>query len=113
MSDILDLDALVPPSRYIKLNGKQYECKPLTIRQLVEIAHIEKKLAEITSEDEIIPIIREALKPFIPAIENEEVDFTIPQFRAIIQFAQTSAIPEKATEAREYDPKKKVASAEE
>jgi hypothetical protein len=107
MSDILDLDAIVPPVKEIKLKGKIIKCYPLTIRQLIKLAKLEKELMQVKSEDEIIPLIKNALKPFIPEIKNNDLDFTIDQLKEIIRFAQSASVPEKATEAKEYQPKKK------
>jgi hypothetical protein len=107
LTDILDLDALVPPVKEIKIKGKLIKCYPLTIRQLVTLAKLENKLINVKTEDEIIPLIKEALKPFIPEIENDEIDFTIQQLREIVRFAQSASIPQEATQAKEFDPKKK------
>ena len=114
MSDIFDLDALVPPSKHIKVRGKMLECKPLTIRQTITLIKLEQKMLGIQNVDEIMPLIKEALGPCVPAIlEDETVDFTIYELRQIIRFAQKISIPEVAPETQPYtDPKKKVISQE-
>lgn len=110
MSDILDLDALAPQPRTIKFNGKTYKCYPLTIGQLVGIARLEEKLTKIKSLDEIEGLVKEALVPFIPELKDENLDFTIDQMRAIIEFAQVSQVPQEAEQAKQFTPKKKVSS---
>lgn len=107
MPDILDLDALAPQPRTIKFNGKNYKCLPLTIGQLVGIARLEERLTKIESLDEIEEIVKEALVPFIPELKDLKLDFTIEQMRAIIEFAQTSQVPQEAKQAQEFTPAKK------
>lgn len=116
MPDILDLQALVPEPKKIKLhNGKLIDCFPLTIRQLVKVAKLEKQLTEVQTEDEIIELMVDALGPFIPAIKDDpEVDFTIAELWKIVRFAQDISVQEVSKETKEYapesDPKKKVGS---
>lgn len=115
MSDILDLDALMPPSRQVKINGKLYECKPLTIRQLINVTRLEQELTKIETAEEIMPIIKKAFTPFMPQIaEDENIDFTVSQMKELIKFAQTISTAEPESEAKKYDdPKKKIPSVEE
>lgn len=107
--DILDLDALVPSSKHIKINGELHEVKPLTVQQLIKVVKLEDKLLNITNEEEILPLIKEALGPICPAIMEDKFEFTIPQLKAIMAFAQkTSANLDQEPETQKYeDPKKK------
>lgn len=115
MSDILDLDALAPPDKQIKVRGKMLICKPLTIRNLISVVKLEDELKGIEKVDDILPLIKSRLSPFIPQIETDDtLDFTILEIRRIILFAQSISIPEPTGPVKEYvDPKKKVSSPEE
>lgn len=111
-TDVLDLDLLIPPVKKIRIKGKDYDCHPLTIRQLIGIVGLKNKLAEVEDENELDKIIRSAIGPFIPAYESGEIDLTLEQLDAIIKYAQAVSIPEAATEARKYDTEKKIPSPE-
>lgn len=113
--EILDLDALLPPPRKIRLQGKILEVKPLTIRQLIYIVKLEQRLAEVNNEDELMEEVRKALVPFIPALaEDETIDFTAGQMRELIKFAQKISVEvADDKETKVYaEPKKKVDSQE-
>lgn len=113
MIDTLDLDALSPINKAIKLNGVSYECNPITIQQLINLGRLEENLSKINSLDEIMPMVLEAISPFIPSFKTEKIDITIQQLRAIIVFAQKSSVPDLASEAKQYAPKKKDDSVKE
>ena len=110
-NNILDLDAVAPAPRLIKVRGKTLQCNPLTIRQIVQIANLETKLKNAKTADEILPAILEVLSGFIPAIKDDStIDFTIEEMWHIIRFAQNFSLPTQATDAKQYDTKKKVTS---
>jgi hypothetical protein len=111
MVDTLDLDALLPESKKLILKGKSYEVLPLTIEQLIIFAKLEEKLKKVKVADEIKSIIFDALKPVIPELEN--LNFTINQLLKIVEFAQSSSLPAENKTVKDYDPKKKINSAEE
>jgi hypothetical protein len=115
--DILDLNSLSPIPKIISLNGKKYECLPLTLQQLIDLVRFEQALREIRSMDELEKISTEALAAFIPAIKEEGLIFTLEQLFSIIEFAQKTATPRETEEgakvAKEYSPKKKESSPKE
>ena len=114
IKDILDLDALIPRSKYIKIHGKEIECFPLTLGQLIKVARLEYDLSKLSDPDEIEQKIKDALSPFIPAIKEDlELNFTLEQLAAIAKFAQEGIVPENAEMAKEYTTKKKVNSPKE
>jgi hypothetical protein len=110
-SEILDLDALSPIPKYISLNGKKYECKPLTLQQLIDLIRFEEALKKVSSMDELEKISKDALAAFIPAVKEEGLFFSLEQLFAIIEFAQKTSTPSETEEgakvAKEYAPKKK------
>lgn len=114
MTDLLDLDALAPPDKKIKVRGKILTCKPLTIRQMINVVRLEERLKNTDDAEQIIPIIKEVLSPFMPDVAKDDtIDFTVMELRQIIKFAQEVSVPDVRQETvKEYDPKKKVVSPE-
>jgi hypothetical protein len=109
--DILDLDALLPPPKKVKIGGKIIEVLPLTIRQLVSVAKLEERLKQVNNEDEIMAVIRETLSPFIPALkEDQTIDFTIAQMKRLVEFAQEVSAPEPDAPSKQYTVEKKISS---
>lgn len=111
---IEDLDKLVPPPRKIKINGKIIECYPLSVTQLITVAKLQERLMEVKTEDEIMPLIRQALGPVIPALNDEDFVLHFTQMNRLIAFAQEISTALPKNENKEYtDPKKKENLAEE
>lgn len=112
MSELLDLDALLPEPKKIKINGKIIECHPPTIRQLLAI----QKAADASTganvdPQEAVERLEEALSAIVPAIkEDKSIDFTLNQFYSLIKFLQEDAIPDAAKEAKSYPVQKKTDS---
>lgn len=116
MNDILDLDALLPPDRQVKINKKLYTVKPLTIAQLITVTKLNTRLSQVKSEDEIYPLIKEGLSPFIPEFAQDDniLNVTVEQLKALLEFVQRVSTPDEADTTKQYsDPKKKVSSPEE
>lgn len=110
MVDTLDLDALLPEPRKLKFLNKMYEVLPVTIEQLITLAKLEKRLVDIKNEDEIKPLILEALQPIIPGLES--VKFTFNQLKSLMAFVQQPVLPSENKTEKEYNPKKKIDSVE-
>lgn len=110
-TDILDLDAIAPIPKFVKMGGKQYQVNPLTMQQLIDLERLEQALLSASSMAEVKDLATEIFGGFIPAIKEEGLFFTTEQMWAIIRFAQKTSIPQQAPEAaevaREYAPKKK------
>lgn len=116
--EILDLDALLPLPQKVKINGKIIECNPLTIEQLVRVINLQESLQKIKDAREFMPLFREAMSPFVPALNDETFELTIFQARALITFAQKISIPQpdesSTSENKDMeDPKKKQVSVKE
>lgn len=115
MPETLDLDALAPEPRQIKVRGKTYLCTPLTIQQIIELSHLEERFGELTTLEEIAELIKNTLGTFMPAIKEEKtIDFTIDEMWKIVNFAKSFSIPSQreSESAKVYDHKKKLASQE-
>lgn len=115
MSDaLLDLDALAPQPKQVKVSGKIIECKPPTIRQLLNIQKTVDKIQQSsTTAEEAITLLEDAFASIMPAIkEDPDIDLTLEQFYALIQFLQSQSIPDSATKAQSYPVQKKTDSPE-
>jgi hypothetical protein len=112
MSDILDLDALAPEVKKVKIAGKIIDCYPPKVLQLIKMQKIWEKMqgGKLTSA-EAIQGLKEALTPIVPAIKNDDdIDFSIEQLTALLRFAQGTAIPDSNAEKMPEQPKKKITS---
>lgn len=99
----LDLDALAPQVKKIKINGKIVDCYPPKVLQLVEIAQTWDKIQRGEVDVmEAVPAIKKVLMPMIPAIKDDpSIDLSYPQLVALIKFAQEVAIQEAPKEVQE------------
>lgn len=113
MSDILDLDALVPPTKQLKIQGRVFNCNPLTVGQLIKIVKLQDNLAKVTTEDEVRKIIDEVMNMFIQGYDKADIDLRVDQIKEIIDFAMKQSVPEEAREAKDFTPEKKVSSVKE
>lgn len=111
MTDLYDLDSLMPPSKKIKINGKILEIKPAKIKEYIKIVKLESRLNNTDDPDQVQKVIVETLAPVIPGIVGDDVDFTVGQIRELIKIAIEISVPQQAETSKEYqDPKKKIAS---
>lgn len=111
-SNMLDLDALIPEPKKIKIKGKIIDCNPPTIKQLLNIQKVVDTIQNNNLQgEEAINKFEDALSAIIPALKTDpEIDLTINQFYALIQFLQTDAIPQSAVKAQDYPVQKKIDS---
>lgn len=95
MSDILDLDALAPEPKQVRIDGKIFDLFPIKVKVLIKIQKIflEWKSGKITDDNQDIEAIIETLKPVFPGIS--EVDLTFQQLLRLLEFASEKAIPEQ------------------
>jgi adenylosuccinate synthase len=94
MSDILDLDAILPEPRQVKLNGKTYTILPAKLKDFIAIQKLFLSFQDVgdpTKQVSAIEEITKVLKPIIPNVE--EMDVTFEQLLAILQFSYNTAAP--------------------
>lgn len=114
MSRTLDLDGIAPVSDYIVVDEKKYEVKPLKVDELLEVFRLEESIKSAGTVDEIREKIKTVLGPAIPEMfSQDKIPVTLAQLKKIIAFVSSVNVPESATEAKEYDPKKKADSVKE
>lgn len=111
-TDLLDLDVLIPSTCIIKIQGKELEAHPLSIKQLIRITNLREELSKKKDPYKMYDTIIDVLAPMIPALKTDKtIDLNIAQLYAIINFAQKISMPEGLMQAtKEVTPKKKVDS---
>lgn len=111
----LDLDAIAPQPRKIKLGGRILTCYPLNVYQLINVIRLQDKFVTSITAGEMEKAIRDAFEPLIPELKTDKtITFHMNQMRRLIQFAQEISVPEPDEDKTKYeDPKKKVALAKE
>lgn len=111
-TDILDLDVLIPSTCIIKIQGKELEAHPLSIKQLIRITNLRDELSKKRDPYKMYDTIIDVLSPMIPALKTDKtIDLNIGQLYAIINFAQKISMPAGIMPVtQEAVPKKKVDS---
>ena len=88
MSDqILDLDALAPQPKKVKLGGKVFDVNPPRLKQLIKLIRLFSSLENVKTKEELEDVdkIMDELNNMAPGIS--EADLTIDQMKALIEFA--------------------------
>lgn len=94
MSEVLDLDILIPEPKKVKISGKIIDCYPPKIRQLLSMQMVWDKIKSADSS-EAEQLLIDVLAPIVPAIKDDkDLDFTIDQLTTLLQYAQNIAIPD-------------------
>ena len=106
MSEIVDLDKLVPEPKKVKLSGKILDVYPGKIKALIRI---QKAFASFkdAGEDEKLDLMDRvvtALAEIIPGIKEEDVDISMEQLPVLVNLAyQTSSNPAETPLAEKND----------
>ena len=80
----LDLDALVPQEKKIKLNGKEYSVKQPTLAQLLMVLSMSEKLQTDKESAEALGKMMEIIVILIPDLKDEPL--TAEQAFKILEF---------------------------
>lgn len=101
MSDVLDLDALVPKTAIVKFDGKEIEIKPPTTGQLLKMASVGGKLqdADKLTPDELTKTIEDftnQIYELIPELQGRPLNAT--QLLKLVELINSMAVPPEATE---------------
>jgi len=95
----LDLDALAPESKKVKLGGKIIEVSPPKFKNLVSlmktIGIIEATEGGTSSQVDAIEELRISLLPMIPALADDDTDLSIEQLKVLLQFVMRIAQPQE------------------
>lgn len=111
--DILDLDALMPQPKKIKIKGKILEAYPPTTRQILKLQRaVENVQKDAKNVEDIETALTDALVEIVPAIKDDaSIDFSIQQLVALITYMIDTSVPQSPAK-KEFSPQKKTDSAE-
>lgn len=102
MAKLLDLDAIQPSEKHIKLKGKKYALNPMSLGLFVLIQQMQDSDIQSRPLAEQAKAYADVVEKFIPGMPREQIDgLSIEQLQQIFAFATASAeeISEKATPA--------------
>jgi hypothetical protein len=107
MKDKLNLDELLPESREVTFNGKDYEVKPPTVEQMLRVADLDRVLYSSNAEnvEDVLEIINSTLEPVVPDIRK--MNLTKEQLLGLMSFILKTARPESLEKVQNVTPKKK------
>lgn len=88
----LDLDALAPQDKRIKLNGKEYVIKQPSLRQLMTVLALSQELKEGKDEAKAFKKMVEVIEILVPEMKDE--DLTFEQMFKLLEFIVGMATPE-------------------
>lgn len=97
----LDLDALEPESRYVKVSGKVIEVRPPKMGVLTALLKLTKRFDALdqSNQDEVAAALEEiktALLPIVPEIKDPTIDFSLNQLMGLFDFIMDMAKPPEA-----------------
>jgi hypothetical protein len=105
----LDLDALAPESKKVKLGGKIIDVHPPKFKNLVSLMKTVAILQKAGNDQEAslnaIQTLKTSLLPMIPALGDEDMDLTIEQMNTLLQFVMAIATPDDKLEAQGIEAK--------
>lgn len=94
----LDLDALEPESRYVKVSGKVIEVRPPKMGVLTALLKLTKRFDSLdqSNQDDVaaaLDEIKTALLPIVPEIKDPTIDFSLNQLMGLFAFITEMAKP--------------------
>lgn len=107
MSDIFDLDKIVPEKKKIKIGDEILECNPISVQDLILLEKLGKQHDTLDGE-ELIEKINEILSSIIPGIEKHKL--SVGQYFALIDFIKKMASPDNIDDNKQYSTQKKTES---
>lgn len=96
MSEVLDLDALVPPSVTIKFGGSEIEVKPPKTGDVLRLGTLGQKLSDASEAsaedvDKLVSMLTEQIGKCIPELAGKE--FNTAQLMKLVEIISKMAIP--------------------
>ena len=104
----LDLDAIAPEPKKVKLGGRIIEVTPPKFKNLVSLMKLVGQLGNVGNDEqktlETIDELRSSLIPMIPALAEDDMDLTFEQLQVLLEFVMQTATPQdqKTLEAKGY-----------
>lgn len=97
---LLDLDALVPEKKQVKLGGKIYEVNPPTMVQLIALQKTLLSMKDSTTEEQedAINKVKNIISEIVPGIDG--LNLNTQQLQALIEFAYSTNTPQPTEEKK-------------
>lgn len=102
MSKVLDLDAITPPQRLVRVKGKDYELVTLSVKQFIELTRKSEALQKrVKAKDdvsltEIFEMQVDAVALAIPSMPRDVLEtLSYDQIDAVLSHARETAEKEK------------------
>jgi hypothetical protein len=105
MSEIIDLDKLLPEPKEIKISGKILKLYPGKVKTIIKIQKAFAGFKEASPEDQSksLTSLVDILAEIIPGIKNDDVDISVEQLPKIIDLAYQSSVPENVELPKKAD----------
>lgn len=99
MSEVIDLDKLVPEPKKIKLNGKIIDLYPGKLKTIIKLqrAFSGLQMGNTDKIDDVITILSE----IIPALKDDDMDIPLATLERLVQLAYETAMPQNNTNSAE------------
>lgn len=92
MAKLLDLDAIKPSEKSIKLKGKKYALNPMSLGLFVLIQQLQEQDITARSPMEQAKAYADVVEKFIPGLPRDQIDaLSIDQLQQIFAFATATA----------------------
>ena len=92
MSEVINLDEMLPKPKKLKIGGVTYKMNPLLVSQFLNVASLERDLMGIDDPKEVIEKINEVLSPILEGFTAEGV--SMEQLKALVTYLLNGSIPE-------------------
>lgn len=103
MSDVLDLDALIPPSVTIKFGGNEIEVKPPQVGDVLKLGYLGQKLQDAGSLpdaeiDKLVGDLTGQVNKCIPELAGKPLSTS--QLLKLVQIISDMSVPPDAAELK-------------
>lgn len=100
-NEILDLDALLPQPRVIKLGGEEIKVEPPTTASVITLGFLGQKIQEgqkleADQIEKLVADLQTAIEACIPQLKGKTL--TSSQLLAVVQIVTDMGMPKDATE---------------
>ena len=104
----LDLDAIQPEPKKVKLCGKAIDVHPPKFKSIVKLLTLTAELRDLKNDEKGVRLFeefKEALLPIVPALKDDDMDISLVQLNRLLEFVFALASPEEMKEAEKKIPK--------
>lgn len=95
MSNVIDLDKLLPEPKKVIISGKELEVYPGKIKALIRIQKAFASFKNAGEDDklDLMNSVVEGLAQIMPGIRDEDVDISMEQLPVLVNLAYETSVP--------------------